>query len=135
MKFENTTVDLPKIVEKINNAISDIDYASSYSRSSASSSYCSYAKSSLRDVINELISIATNPNNANDIVKNNIAKIDNAISDISYASSYSRSSASSSYCSYAKSNLRSVREELNSLLSKLDKDKSQSNEDNLEMEI
>ena len=123
---------LQKNVNKIQDAISDIDYASSYSNSSASSSYCSYANSSLGKVVDELMSAATNQDNLVNILQNSISKINSAISDIDYASSYSRSSAVSSYCSYATRTLRGVKEELKSLSSNLDKNKSQSNEEDLE---
>ena len=135
MSLENIVEILQTNIKKINSAISDIDYASSYSRSSASSSYCGYAKSSLREVINELMTITPKSNNISEILQNNIGKINNAISNADYASSYSRSSASSSYCSYAKSSLRSVQEEFKQIISNLDKSKSQSNEEDLERSL
>ena len=82
MMLENISINLQQIVEKINNAISDVDYASSYSRSSASSSYCSYAKSSLRGVVNDLTSLESNQNNLVEVLKKCTNKINNAISDI-----------------------------------------------------
>lgn len=123
---------LQKSTEKINSAISDIDYASSYSRSSASSSYCSYAQSTLRNVKEELMSIATKLDNPVEILKKCTNKINNAISDINYASSYSKSTASLSYCNHAKSSLRNVQKELNEILSKTDKTKEPSSEENFE---
>lgn len=132
MMLENISINLQQIVEKINNAISDVDYASSYSRSSASSSYCSYANSSLRGVVNDLTSLESNQNNLVEVLKKCTNKINNAISDIDYASSYSKGTASLSYCGYAKSSLRDVQKELNEILSKFDKNKEQSSEENLE---
>ena len=132
MMLENISINLQQIVEKINNAISDVDYASSYSRSSATSSYCSYAKRSLEEVKEELMSISEKSDNFAEIVQTSIDKIDNAISNISYADSYSRSSASSSYCGYACRSLRGVQKELKQVILNFDQNKEQVSEETLE---
>jgi hypothetical protein len=120
MKHEEIVVVLNGSITKIKSAIGDLDRARAYSRSMASSNYCSSANSYLREtekMFTEVIAAPTKPEEEIVVTLNGgIGKVHSAISNADYATSYDRSSAATTYCGYAKSTLRAVEKDLTVLV-------------------
>lgn len=70
-----------------------------------------------------------------EILKSNIERINSALNDIDRASSYSRSSATTSYCGYAESSLMDVKQKLELIISQLSMDGNKKANDEQEREM
>ena len=120
MQREEMVLVLDGIVKKAQSAISDVDYARSYARSVTASNYCSCAKKSMRDVEKSLTGIIRDTNHSEDeivvILDGSVVKVKKAMTDTDLARANDRSSATISYCGYARNSMRDVESTLKVLI-------------------